>query len=328
MAFRIAADHPGNRWAEPLAYGVVGWPSIFGRLAALASPSLAWLLRLVGEFDRQALGHVRRHLRDDIRHLPRIDLRRPLRARTLLSRPLKIFAASRGFMFSYMVTRPLSCAFRRRPSACVSTLIWDSTCFEFGELGVHALFGALDQAFADVEFAGAGVEFLAPLLQSLEDGALGAGRQRGAVGRDHRAAGRQCAACRLGRAAASRRRLRSGALLAFAGSVCSPSRLCPGYRLRVGESRPARLRRRATAPATTPLPSGKLNICCAHDKRRSGRRRRVGHRANDRNVAVGRPAHCRPRKARSHADARSAILSVNRHALAISAIGMSRRSRM
>ena len=57
---------------------------------------------------------------------------------------------------------------------------------DLGEFRVHAFFGALDQAFTDIELAGAGIELLAALLQTLEDGPLGAGRQRCAVGRDDR----------------------------------------------------------------------------------------------------------------------------------------------
>ncbi len=66
---------PAAHW-PPAAYCAVGWPSIFGRCGSAGVAVLALLLRLVGKLDRQALGDVRRHLRHDVRHGPRIDLRR------------------------------------------------------------------------------------------------------------------------------------------------------------------------------------------------------------------------------------------------------------
>jgi len=50
-------------------------------------------------------------------------------------------------MFSYMVTRPLSWAFSASSFCCVACLICPSTCLSSVSLAIHALFGALDQAF-------------------------------------------------------------------------------------------------------------------------------------------------------------------------------------
>ena len=176
-------------------------------------------------------------------------------------------------MFSYIVTSPLRRVASASSFCCVSTLMRLSICFEFVELRVHALFGALDQALADVEFAGAGVEFLAAFLQPFENGALGAGRQRGAVGRNDCAAARRY--CRLGGLA--RAAIVGCRALAPLRRHCSwPAgpRRPRAFRLVVTEPVMSRHPDRQfsagcsamrTASAATPLPSGKLNICPAHD---------------------------------------------------------------
>src|SRR5215472_3948536 len=168
-------------------------------------------LRLAGEFDGEALGDVGRHLRHDVRHGARIDLRRDLdqhvhvepiedfggvaRLHVLVKRNEAFEAGGLGLVFLHGLDL----------DAALDLL-------DLGEMRLDALLGGLDQVFADVELAGARVELFAALLQPFENGALGARRQRGALERNNAAIDRRWRLRRFGAGPGFRRASRGCAI--------------------------------------------------------------------------------------------------------------------
>jgi hypothetical protein len=136
------------------------------------------------------LGDVGRHLRHDVRHGARIDLRGDFDQHLHVEPVEDLGGVAR---FHVLVERDE--AFEAGGLGLVFLLGLDLDAaldlLDLGEMRVDALLGGLDQVFADVELAGARVELFAALLQPLQDGALGAGRQRRAVERDDAAVDRR-----------------------------------------------------------------------------------------------------------------------------------------
>jgi hypothetical protein len=102
-----------------------GRPSL--DLGQVAGPALDRRLRAGRKLDGQPLRRLRRHQRQDVGSAPRVDLRRQFKEHADFESRSKILAASRGFMFSYMVTRPLKRAASASFFLPVATLIPAST---------------------------------------------------------------------------------------------------------------------------------------------------------------------------------------------------------